>query len=479
MVFRGEPSKDCLPCRKRKLRCDLRAGGCGQCQRAGLSCFGYRTSQDLIIKDESRNIRRKVLAVSGLPDSDANSHVHIALDVRARHAFFASYVFGFSPSYDMLASLYEQAGPGGHLWASVDAVSLAFLAHQHGSSEIARLANESYVTAIQRINHALKDSSLAVTDSVLQSVLLLDKYEKMVTRNPQSIVSWMGHVNGGLALVKLRGSRNLKSYISRRLVTRLITTLIISCAIASVRIPRALEELRRELEPKIPKDDVKWTINGLVIAVVNFNADVREGKFSSGTEVIAEAKRLEEVFAAREAALPLEWRPVRVTIKEDNPLVLEDFYHQYQNHYISHVRNVLRIMRLLLNDVLQKHIVLEEDASESVSNAKVSREKIECIAREICASVPPFILPGIGLENQVPFAPLQALRCYTLLGPLYIAGQLSRDCNLRCFVLNTLDHIAATGGMEMAKRVADRLKASPDTSYWEVYAMLGSYAFAV
>ncbi|KAK9481726.1 hypothetical protein V1527DRAFT_478754 [Lipomyces starkeyi] len=477
MVYRGEPSKDCLPCRKRKLRCDLRPSGCGQCQRAGLSCFGYRTSQDLIIRDESRNVRRKVLAAKGLPDFDPNTHVHLALDVQARHAFFTFYVFGLSRSYDTLASLYEQAGPGGHLWASVDAVSLAFLAQQqHGSSEITRLAYQSYVTAIQRVNHALKDSSLAVTDPVLQSVLLLDLYEKMVTRNPQSIVSWMGHVNGGLALVILRGRRNLKSYISRRLVTRLITTLIISCAAASVRIPRALEELSHEHVPKLPEDDAKWTHNGLVMAVVNFNADVREGKFSSGMEVVAEAKRLDEAFAAREAALPLERRPVRVTIEEDNPLVLEGFYHQYQDHFITQGRNVFRIMRLLLNDVIQQHIVVEEDASDS--NAKISRKIIECTARGICASVPQFVLPGIRLENQVPFSPLQALHCYTLLGPLYIAGQLSRDCRLRCWVLNTLHHIAATGGMEMAKRVADTLTASPDASFWEVYAMLGSYAFA-
>ncbi|KAK9319369.1 hypothetical protein V1517DRAFT_349158 [Lipomyces orientalis] len=434
---------------------------CFRMLRAGLSCSGYRTSQDLIIRDESRNVRRKVLAAKGLPDVDPDTHVHLALDVQARHAFFTFYVFGLSRSYDTLASF------------------LAFLAQQqHGSSEITRLAYQSYVTAIQRVNHALKDSSLAVTDPVLQSVLLLDLYEKMVTRNPQSIVSWMGHVNGGLALVILHGRRNLKSYISRRLVTRLITTLIISCAAASVRIPRALEELSQEHVPKLPEDDVKWTHNGLVMAVVNFNADVREGKFSSGMEVVAEAKRLDEAFAAREAAQPLERSPVRVTIEEDNPLVLEGFYHQYQDHFITQGRNVFRIMRLLLNDVIQQHIVVEEDASEGASNAKISRKIIECTARGICASVPQFVLPGIRLENQVPFSPLQALHCYTLLGPLYIAGQLSRDCHLRCWVLNTLHHIAATGGIEMAKRVADTLTASSDASFWEVYAMLGSYAFA-
>ncbi|KAK9234281.1 hypothetical protein V1525DRAFT_413562 [Lipomyces kononenkoae] len=477
MVYRGEPSKDCLPCRKRKLRCDLRPSGCGQCQRAGLSCFGYRSSQDLIIRDESQNVRRKVLAATGLPDLGPNTSVYIALDVRARHAFFAFYVFGFSRSYDVLASLYEQASPDGHLWASVDAVSLAFLAQQHGSSKLARLANQVYVTAIQRVNQALKDSSLAVTDPVLQSVLLLDLYEKMVTRSPQSIVSWMGHVNGGVALVTLRGRRNLKSYISRRLVTRLRTTLIVSCAAASVRVPRALEELSQELDPKIPKGDVKWAINGLVVAVVNFKADVRDGKFPSVMEVIAVAKRLDQAFAAREEALPLEWRPVRVTIEENNPLVFEGFYHQYQDHVITQVRNVIRINRLMLNDMIQQRIVIDEDASGVASNAKISRAIIESTAREICASVPQFVLPGIRLENQVPFSPLQALRCCTLLGTLYIAGQLSADWHLRCWVVNTLDHIAATGGIQMAKRVADTLKTSPDASYWEVYAMLGSYAF--
>jgi hypothetical protein len=44
-----------------------------------------------------------------------------------------------------------------------------------------------------------------------------------------------------------------------------------------------------------------------------------------------------------------------------------------------------------------------------------------------------------------------------------------------CKVLN---HIADTGGMQMAKQVADVLRTDDSMPYWGVYTMLGSYAFA-
>ncbi|UPK89445.1 hypothetical protein LCI18_000380 [Fusarium solani-melongenae] len=82
MVNRGRPSKDCLPCRKRKLRCDLKAGTCGQCRRAGLECHGYRNPQDLVFRDQTEVARHKVLVRVGVPV------LNLDMDTRCRDAFF-------------------------------------------------------------------------------------------------------------------------------------------------------------------------------------------------------------------------------------------------------------------------------------------------------------------------------------------------------------------------------------------------------
>ncbi|KAK9364415.1 hypothetical protein V1509DRAFT_668044 [Lipomyces kononenkoae] len=70
MLYCGEPSKDCQPRRKGKLHCDLQPTGYGQCRRPGLESFGYRTPRDLIIRDETRNVRRKGLDARSFPDEE-------------------------------------------------------------------------------------------------------------------------------------------------------------------------------------------------------------------------------------------------------------------------------------------------------------------------------------------------------------------------------------------------------------------------
>src|SRR6266480_3557849 len=62
MVFCGKPSGGCHACRERKTRCDQIPEGCTQCKRAKRKCPGYRPIGDVIFRDESKNVVRKVKA---------------------------------------------------------------------------------------------------------------------------------------------------------------------------------------------------------------------------------------------------------------------------------------------------------------------------------------------------------------------------------------------------------------------------------
>ncbi|KAH8588202.1 hypothetical protein B0O99DRAFT_525394 [Bisporella sp. PMI_857] len=471
MVNRGKPSRDCLPCRKRKLRCDLQNNGCSQCQRARLICHGYRDPNELTVRDETYSTRQKALARTTLTNPADLTSLQLGWDVQARHTFFATYIFGLSSSYDVLAPLYEQAPESGSLSASVDAVSMAFMSFQFDTQSLTHLASERYVVAIQRVGRALRSPQTSTTDETLQSILLLDLYEKIVNRNPGSSTSWMSHLRGAMSLIKARGKRNFSSYTGHRLATRLAVTLIISCGVASVRVPDAVVTLHRDLASYA--DHPKWAVTALVVNVVNLRADYHNGRFACLSEVAKRAKELDDLFANLERMLPPSWMPRRVFCPSYNPLLFGPYYDIYQDHFVTQLRNAIRTMRLLLNNM-----IWENSLGDASDPRKVAAKTIREIAGEICAAVPQFILPEARPVNQAPFSPLQRLQCYTLLAPLYIAGQLSTDYALRDWAVYTIGYIAEASRSKTAKDVACILRATPGMDYWIIYSMLGSYALA-
>ncbi|KAK8124337.1 uncharacterized protein PG998_000096 [Apiospora kogelbergensis] len=510
MVNRGKPSLDCQHCKRRKLRCDLQLPTCGQCGRAGIHCFGRRDPNELIILDQTHSTSRKVLSnhVLRCPSTSASPAIPCpllpALEVRAREAF----------SLTMCAD--------DPLSAAVDAAALLFLAKHYqtpgrvaapvrsssSGHELSRLATAQYVTAIKRLGNALHASRPANTDAALQTALVLDLYEKLAAAGepgPKAVsggegegaLAWMSHVRGALSLVRAYGlAGRLASPVTRQLAARLAMTLVISCGAAGSHVPRELAELRTGLAPYFAKPvvetsragrvmgpaalhlDPKFAVTGVVAGVVNLAADVGQGTLSPD-EVSLQALVLDQRFVEMEQALPSSWHFTRVSTDGKYPRVYAGYYDLYSDHYVTQVRNVLRTMRLLLAKIV---IVYGDTETTTGTNCQRHNSKIyvaiEKLCDEIASSVPQFTWAKARTESKIPFTPLQSLQCFTLLSPLYAAGQLTCRRELQSWILTTLDYMANSGGLHMAKMVAEVLRRAPETSYWHVYSMLGSYAFA-
>lgn len=402
--------------------------------------------------------------------------LHLAWDIRARMAFFSFYVSGLSRTHGALTSLSEQATPGNHLTDSVDAVSFAFMAHHYRRSGFDKLARAKYLKAIQHLNKILQSPSLAATDTTLQSVLLLDLCEKFANHSSLDPNSWLAHVNGALALVRVRGHRNLSSQTARQLAARLITTSMISCIAASIRVPAPLLDLRRSLDPFFPKTDAKWRMPDIVISLIDLQVDIHEGKLAADADILDAAWALEARFVKFRNELLSFWQPAHIIAPLHNSLILGSYYGLYHDHFVTQGWNVFRTMRMLLHSIIQNYSVGNAGTDHDTSSA--SRKIMELSSQEICSSAPQFILEEARAENALPFAPLQTLQLYALVPNLYVAGHLSRDPRIRMWVITILKHMAEVGGMEMASRVAGILETSNELPYWTVYAMLGSYAFA-
>ncbi|KAL2678366.1 hypothetical protein Neosp_009112 [[Neocosmospora] mangrovei] len=319
--------------------------------------------------------------------------------------------------------------------------------------------------ATRSLSRALAGLQSGGAPEALQSILLLDMYEKMINRNPQGSTSWMIHTQGGISLVEAFGSDITLGVAGRDLCARLVTAVVVSCGAAVVRVPDALRTLRDRLNPFY--NTVKWRFMGILIFIVNLQADLHRAGGISTMDMASRAQQLDIQLARLQETVPLPWRPRTISPVRDHPLIFGTYYDVFADHYVTQVTNGIRAMRLVLHQILSRH-----------SSGNDSSLKIRDLTHQICASVPQFILPWARSTQTVPFSPLQRLQCCTLLAPLYIANQVSEDAHMRDWIRCCLEHMAEKGGMKMAQDMADLTRTNRGLNYWRVYATVGSYAFA-
>ncbi|UPK90923.1 hypothetical protein LCI18_001858 [Fusarium solani-melongenae] len=464
MVYHGRPSKFCLPCRRRKIRCDLNPEGCNQCRRAKLACHGYRNLEELAIRDETRSTTKKVLARHA---SRLTTAPQLSWDMVSRNAFLCLYIDRYSYGFDALAPLLATAPASGHLQASVSAVGLAFMAHHVNRPELMPLANQQYLVAIRAVREMIRSSQdLAsngtpkpVSDETLQSVLLLDLYEKltMCHQGPGLPGSWLSHLQGALGVIQARPSTDFCNPTTCHLASRTVIALTISCGAAGVPIPEALQAVRQDLDYYIRNS--KWTFIGLLMSIVNLRARMRSDVVRSD-DVLKEAYELQNQLALAESKIQRSWRPNRVTSQQN--FIFDNYYDVYPSHYATQVFNAFRILRLEMCGIIRNL-----HPSSSVE------ETIDQVTRDICAALPQFILPEARSGNAIPFSPLQMLECCGILTALYAAGQITTNMHLRQWILQCLAYMA-DNGIKAARDVSHVLAFTPELEHWSVFTMVGS-----
>lgn len=402
--------------------------------------------------------------------------VQPSLDTRARHDFFAHYVLRESAAYDMLGSIFKNSKPGDHLSASVDAASLAFLASKSNNQpHVTKLATKAYVDALQALAPVITDPAAATSDATVQSILLLDLYEKMTNRSSLTEDTVRTHLTGALTLIEKRGAANTESVTARRLVERLYITTILSCAAAGSRVPQNVQDLRHVLDPFFDHTDLKWILIKLNIEAITFSADVRSGKIRGPENVIPQAEMMDRQLASMETALSPDWKPNRIFVTQgQDRRIFGKYYDVYISHEKTHIRNMVRTLRLHLHAMMQGFARAAPHLLDPKSPAIV-----DACADQIAASVPQFLIPGVRPDNREPFSSVQMLQCYTLLPQMYLAGRLTSNKALSEWVFDMMEHMANVGAMKMAKVTVDTLRTDKSIAYWDIYALLGGYAFVI
>jgi len=286
----------------------------------------------------------------------------------------------------------------------------------------------------------------------------------------------MSHVNGALSLIALRNDKHFRTYIAVRLSVRLSISLLISCVAANAPVPSALVRLRSELEPFLQKDDPKWQFSGLVVKYASLRRAMQDDRLST-SETLTCAATLDQEFLSLANGMPLAWQYHTTYVDKISDVVFEQHFHTYANRHITLTWNVLRVMRILLNDMIRTCSVKEGAGSGPLNHA--ASDTIDGIAKDICASAPQFTLHHSPAATGRSLEATNRLRCYTLIFPLYVAGlYASSPSGIKPWIVKHLRLMFSKIGIRNAGIVADILERGDGTNPWSVYAILGSYAFA-
>jgi hypothetical protein len=134
----------------------------------------------------------------------------LSLCHQAKGIFYQNYVVGETKGYSFMRQYYSPAAKDEHLIKSIDTVSLAYLNYQKHSESVQAEARLQYVDALKLTGKAFQSSELATKDSTMLSILQLDLYEKIMSKEPQYDGGWAAHTKGALLLVQLRGDEQYR-----------------------------------------------------------------------------------------------------------------------------------------------------------------------------------------------------------------------------------------------------------------------------
>lgn len=424
-----------------------------------------------------------------LPDAEPR-HLPLSLEVQAREAFFLNYVTGTLKTWDFLNQFSGRSATPNHLRLSIDAVSLAYLSHQVYSEVGLVLARERYISALRQTNKALECKRYATDQTALLSSLLLDLYEKITNFEPQGYdQSWSSHVNGALALVKFRGLGNFQDAAELKVLARLSTNLLISCVASGTAVPADLIAVRAYCSKILNADDPKWRLSDLMVCYANIRSQVRKGELNL-EDWLYLATGLDSRLQALTLEMPPGWRYKTTYIATAEIASTWGFrIDKYPNRHVTQTWNVCRLVRILLNESIFESCTLSsEELDTTISSllpGRAAKVSIEILVEEICASSLQYFDCRYCRSAEPDFThavhthtPAEKLDCYTLIFPLYVAGQSKHiSINMRLWIIQQLRQMGVHFSICNAELVAQILERGGELDPWNVYAMLGSYAF--
>jgi len=229
-------------------------------------------------------------------------------------------------------------------------------------------------------------------------------------------------------------------------------------------------------------NDPKWRLMDTMIEYIDFQASIKQGTLPVAF-TLQKSLDLDRKYAALPLEAPIAGKSKTTLVEHSSSRIYSAKYDTYGDRHIAQTWNVLRLIRILLNDFILGHQLRPN------INMSAARQNIESLGKQICASVPQYTdclsaararMPDNTTIQNHTHSPNQSYDCYTLIFPLYVlARSIYCPMDMRMWIIKELRHIGSHFSIRNAELVAQMLGNGKDvTNLWAVYAMLGGYAFA-
>ena len=195
------------------LQCDQQRPKCGKCIKLNLDCPGYRDLQQVMFRDQSAAVIRRVtkrqspdsvrsMATQTSDDSseltelsdtrsvsssqDLPFSMHPSLVAQGAAFFFAQYAIFNEPPFsgtfnNWVIENYCFGDQNSSLRLAIEAVGMAGISNGYFAPNAAEKSRERYCHALSAVNKDLNDPTLAYDDSTLLAIVLLGVYEVSLT----------------------------------------------------------------------------------------------------------------------------------------------------------------------------------------------------------------------------------------------------------------------------------------------------------
>lgn len=288
--------------------------------------------------------------------------------------------------------------------ASMTAVGLMGLASTARSPELMDAARKSYGTALQLINHALKDPAEAVKDSTMLSVLILGVFEMMAenTSRRDTAVAFQEHVNGAAAIARMRGPAQFQTQAGRRMFSMLCQRVIVSCAQRNMPMPDFLIELWHQMPQTSEAGSPNRRLMPLMWQVLQLRSDVNSGFLSDPETIVDRLLAIDQDFENLTTQLPPSWKYRTFELKQHHQAVFGRICHLYAKPHHANLWNHILTTRILLLETVLATISQDLatfsptlDTARHLDEYHKARRKLKHLVRAVTASVP----MQLGLMN--------------------------------------------------------------------------------
>ncbi|KAI1136295.1 hypothetical protein F5Y05DRAFT_117244 [Hypoxylon sp. FL0543] len=435
MVF---PSRGCIVCKQRRIKCDSVHPTCGRCQKASRACVWDQDEEaGLLFRSENafaqgkprrpwkpreRDVELAEVAAPVSPDSVTNSPTSLLppIEDEAFRFWIENYIFSddelpeFAREYShYLTAYWDKTQRDSSLRLAVSAVSHAVFGRAKKAEKLIKDAEKIFSQSIVKMRNEFNGLTQDNIDEVLVTTMLMAFYENVMyaeerhrSQNQDSSLDpdvvgsrfWekVCHHEGAAGLLKLRQERGWTPNLALERAAR--RQLIRTCILRGIPEAPWLQDGAQfgEEGPMLGLDSIMVRVASLRQKSLHLFLP-KSARFSSQlhpSHIAEEAQDLDNALDTWIRDLPEDWglstRPGSTAGASFDGLI-----HIYPSHGHGAVWSRYYAVHIVVNSIRERALsVMTQCSSQTMSASaerKICQEKIASLSTDLCRGIPFFV----------------------------------------------------------------------------------------